>query len=216
MPVLANPRHERFAQELAKGSTADEAYKLAGYAGNRGNATTLKHKQSIQSRVTELLELAATVDREATERAIEKLAISKERVLAELAKIAFADIRKAIKWNGYLVTEEDNPDGGDVLVIKTIVNNHVALVDSELLDDDTAGAVAQISQNATGGVTLKMHDKRGALVDIGKHLGMFIDRVETNLTVNDGTERDAERFASGIAGLAARVGKSSGNRKLDG
>ena len=32
MPLLDNPKHEIFAQELAKGTTADEAYARAGYA----------------------------------------------------------------------------------------------------------------------------------------------------------------------------------------
>lgn len=59
MPVLANARHERFAQELAKGATADEAYQLAGYAANRGNASTLKANQNIEARVTEILTRAA-------------------------------------------------------------------------------------------------------------------------------------------------------------
>ena len=65
-----------------------------------------------------------------------------------------------------------------MLVIKRTVNNHVALIDSDELDDDTAAAIAEISQNATGGVKLKMHDKKGALVDLGKHLGMFTEKVE--------------------------------------
>lgn len=108
----------------------------------------------------------------------EKLGVTKERIVEELAKIGFSDIRKAIKWNGHLVREEDNPDGGDVLVIKELRNNHVLLVDSEDLDADTAAAIAQISQNATGGISLKMHDKRGALVDLGKHLGMFVEKHE--------------------------------------
>lgn len=59
MPVLANAKHERFAQELAKGKTADEAYQLAGYRANRGNATTLKANQSVLDRVAELQERAA-------------------------------------------------------------------------------------------------------------------------------------------------------------
>lgn len=59
MPVLANARHERFAQELAKGKTADEAYQLAGYSENRGNASTLKAKQIIKDRVDEILGAAA-------------------------------------------------------------------------------------------------------------------------------------------------------------
>lgn len=175
MTVLKNAKHERFAQGLAKGLTADQAYQDAGFKANRGNATTLKQKQSIRNRVSELLEWANTVERKSTERAIEKLGITKERVLAELAKIGFSDIRKAIKWNGQVQTEEDQPDGGDVLVIRNIVSNSVTLIDSETLDDETAGAIASISQNAAGGITLKMHDKKGALVDIGKHLGMFKD-----------------------------------------
>lgn len=59
MPVLENARHERFAQEIAKGNTATEAYELAGYAPNDGNASTLKGNQRIQERVTELLERGA-------------------------------------------------------------------------------------------------------------------------------------------------------------
>lgn len=54
MPVLKNARHETFAQGLAKGLTADEAYQKAGFKPNRGNAATLKANQSILDRVTEL------------------------------------------------------------------------------------------------------------------------------------------------------------------
>ena len=59
MPVLKNAKHERFAQELAKGKTADEAYQLAGYAENRGNATRLKANESVAARVLELAERGA-------------------------------------------------------------------------------------------------------------------------------------------------------------
>lgn len=178
MPALKNARHEKFAQGLSRGLTADQAYQDAGFKANRGNAATLKQKQSIQDRVAELLEWSQTVERKATEKAIDKLAITKERVLAELAKIGFSDIRKAIRWKSSLVEEEDNPDGGDVLVVKTIVTNNVELISSDDIDDDTAGAIAEVSQNATGGIKIKMYDKKGALVDIGKHLGMFVEKHE--------------------------------------
>ena len=77
-----------------------------------------------------------------------------------------------------MITEEDNPEGGDITVIKTVVTNMVQMVASEELDDETAAAIAEVSQNTTGGVKIKLHDKRAALVDIGRHLGMFKDRVE--------------------------------------
>jgi hypothetical protein len=38
----------------------------------------------------------------------------------ELGRIAFADIRKAVTWHSPLVKEEDNPEGGDILVIRHI------------------------------------------------------------------------------------------------
>jgi phage terminase small subunit len=61
MPILSNPRHERFAQELAAGKTADEAYELAGNKRNRGNASRLKANECIVKRVAELQERAAAV-----------------------------------------------------------------------------------------------------------------------------------------------------------
>src|SRR5262245_29177276 len=59
MPVLRNVRHENFAQELAKGKVAHEAYVLAGYRPNRGNATRLKLNEAIIARVKELIERTA-------------------------------------------------------------------------------------------------------------------------------------------------------------
>jgi phage terminase small subunit len=59
MPVLTNAKHERFAQELAAGKTADEAYEAAGYAQNRGNAIRLKANESVAARVAELQQRAA-------------------------------------------------------------------------------------------------------------------------------------------------------------
>jgi phage terminase small subunit len=57
--TLDNPKWERFAQELAKGKTADEAYQFAGYNENRGNAARLKANEIISCRVAELLERGA-------------------------------------------------------------------------------------------------------------------------------------------------------------
>jgi hypothetical protein len=52
--ILANPRHESFAQELAKGISKAEAYANAGYKGGRSCACRQSTKANIRSRVTEL------------------------------------------------------------------------------------------------------------------------------------------------------------------
>jgi phage terminase small subunit len=51
MPILTNPRHERFAQELAKGKTATEAYRLAGYKHDDGHASRLAGNGRVSARV---------------------------------------------------------------------------------------------------------------------------------------------------------------------
>lgn len=163
MPVLPNPRHEKFAQALAEGKTADEAYALAGYKPNRGNAARMKANESIMKRVDEI---TAKVN----ERVMDSLSITKERVAAELAKIAFQDIRRAVKWGPTQYTKE-MVDG------TLVVSSGVTLVDSDELDPDTAAAVSEVA-NTREGVKIKMHDKRAALMDLAKLMGFITEKHE--------------------------------------
>ena len=59
MSALANARHERFAQERAKGLTVDAAYEAAGFKVHRGNAHRLSTNDSVASRVAELQAVTA-------------------------------------------------------------------------------------------------------------------------------------------------------------
>jgi hypothetical protein len=51
------------------------------------------------------------------------------------------------------------------------IANGVAMIDSSELDE-TAAAIAEVAQTRNG-IKFKFHDKRAALMDIGRHLGMF-------------------------------------------
>jgi phage terminase small subunit len=66
MPVRKNPRHETFAQALARGSSAAGASIEAGYKPNRHNAATLARQQHILDRVTELQNQQAALHQQAT------------------------------------------------------------------------------------------------------------------------------------------------------
>jgi phage terminase small subunit len=59
MAALTNPRHERFAQELAKGKSQTEAYVNAGYKHSRSAATRLAADVSICERVADIQGRAA-------------------------------------------------------------------------------------------------------------------------------------------------------------
>jgi hypothetical protein len=52
--VLENPRQEKFAQELAAGHSAAEAYTRAGYKPNYENCIRLKGNERVAARVAEL------------------------------------------------------------------------------------------------------------------------------------------------------------------
>ena len=54
MPILENARHEKFAQAIARGLTATEAYCQAGYKGDRTSASRLSTNDNIRQRVQEI------------------------------------------------------------------------------------------------------------------------------------------------------------------
>ncbi len=54
MPVLKNARHERFAQYIAKGMSADASHTAAGYKPSRQNAARMSTYDDIVGRVAEL------------------------------------------------------------------------------------------------------------------------------------------------------------------
>lgn len=202
MPRLKNAKHERFAQELAKGATPGPAYIKAGYgevshATAASNGHRLLKNAEIQARLTECLALRQQIDAEATSKAIEKLSITKERILGELAKIGFANMFD------YIATQADGS----------------AIVDLSKLDRDRAAAISEVTVDTyvdagDGGdgeprtvkkIKFKLMDKRAALVDMGKHLGMFIDRREVGAP-GDFDEKTDEQLAHEIAAEAKDLG----------
>lgn len=107
MPALTNARHERFAQELAKGETADAAYSAAGFKANRGNATRLKANESVQARVAEIQGRAAiraeiTVAG-ITDRLLAIAAKAESSNDAPMLQAARASLMDAAKLNGLIV-----------------------------------------------------------------------------------------------------------------
>jgi phage terminase small subunit len=66
MPALKNPRHEAFAQALARGVSASAAYGQVGFKPHRANAATLARKKHISVRVAELQEEQVAIHQQAT------------------------------------------------------------------------------------------------------------------------------------------------------
>jgi phage terminase small subunit len=155
MPALSNPRHERFAQGLAKGLSADEAYQEAGFTANRGNASRLKANESVEARVREILG-----------KAEERAEIDIARTLKELVRLGTSDIRKAFDENGRLKRPEDWDDDTAAAIAG------IEVVSRSLGKDEEGRTEIEHVHK------IKFWDKNSALDKIAKHLGMFIERVE--------------------------------------
>lgn len=111
MAALSNPKHERFAQALAKGETATAAYEQAGYEPNEGNAGRLNRNEQVQRRVAEILERAAT-RAEITVASISdrllKIAEKCERTSeANKLGVARATLMDVAKLNGLIIDKRE-------------------------------------------------------------------------------------------------------------
>lgn len=196
------PKRKRFVQEYLVDLNAAKAYRRAGFKGNDNVCAVEGH------RLLSIPNVAAAVRAGMEKRAV-RTEITQDRVLAELAKIGFADMRKLLRWTGNL-PKMDVSVAEETGEVEISVANFVQLFDSDDLDDDIAACIAEISQTREGVLKVKLHDKQAALVSIGRHLGMFKDRVEH--TGKDGgpikvdqVKEDSDAVASGIARLVERA-----------
>ncbi len=104
MPVLKNARHEKFAQNLAKGMSATEAYEKAGYKANGPNAGRMTKNDEIVERVAELQNRAAEKTGYTIVKATAELEEARQLAATEKnpAAMVSASMGKA-KVNGLLV-----------------------------------------------------------------------------------------------------------------
>lgn len=174
---LAAPRklplmQQRFVQEYISSPVGEQPFNAtqaairAGYSEKtaRSQGQRLLTKVYIQAAISKhLLPLTQKTD------------ISVERVLRELARIAFSDVREVMAWG---------PDG-------------VKLKKSSELSDDAAAMVAEVTETTTehgGSMRLKVHDKKGALDSLAKYLKMIGDQKDGGNTYND--NRHLQIFAN--------------------
>ena len=183
---MLTPRQQRFAAEYLVDLNATQAARRAGYSERTAHAQgrRLLQEPHVSAWVNQLLDERST-----------RLEVTADRVVAELAKIAFADPRSLFDADGVL------------LPIHRVPN-------------EVAQAIATMEVTTDAGGTLKVTkirfcDKVAALTLLARHLGMLNDKV----SVTDGQEL-IDRIQRGRARVAAAVndhassaiaGRASGN-----
>lgn len=144
MPALPNAKHERFAQELAKGKPQYEAYELAGYAPSEPNASRLTSNEKVRKRVAEILERAATRTEITIAGLTERLMrlADKGEALQDASgfQASRASIMDAAKLNGLVVDKSEGK--------RTLEVTHIELVAPGY--DDATGPAAEADSGLFG------------------------------------------------------------------
>src|SRR6476469_1187319 len=125
MPALSNARHEAFARALAAGKTQLEAYALAGFKPNSGNASPLAQHPDLGARVAELQAEQDEMARKAIELAAERLSIDREWVMARLVE----NVNRAMQATA---VERDGLATGEYRYDGSVANRALELLGKEL------------------------------------------------------------------------------------
>lgn len=154
-------RQERFVEEYMIDLDAKNAAIRAGYSA--------RSAKTLGPRLTKMKNVAARIEEEKAKRA-RRTGITAERVLRELAQLAFFDASKCLGMlNGDMEKMEE-------------------------LERETASIAA--IKIGKGGIEIRFHDKTRALELLGRHMGIFREegagREEIQVELGSGVEELAE------------------------
>lgn len=159
------PKQVRFVDEYLVDFNATQAAIRAGYSPKTAAAAAARLLRNVNIQA-EIARRQKDLQR--------RTEVTQERVVMELARVAFADA------TDYVGVETRIINRGEVKVpIELAVHKETA----ELSTDQRA-AIASIKQGANG-VEIKLHDKIKALELLGRHIGMFNDKLDIKATVTE-------------------------------
>lgn len=147
--MALTPKQKIFADEYLIDLNATRAYKAA-YPKVKKDETAAQ----AGSRMLRNVKVADYIQKRMDERS-QRTEITQDRVLQELAKIGFSTITDFV----------------------TIEGPYVKIKPTAEMPQDKLGVIAGIKEGANG-IEIKLNDKEKALELIGRHLGMFKDKLE--------------------------------------
>lgn len=160
-----------FTNEYLVDLNATRAYKVAYKSCKKDETASVNSSRLLRNaKVREYLDIRIKKREERTE-------ITQDKVIKELASIAFAngsDFAKVVE-KSYM--KQIKNDANEVVGEEEVFYKSVELVKTEDLEEGKKKAISGIKETKFG-IEVQSCDKVKALELLGKHLGMFTDRVE--------------------------------------
>jgi phage terminase small subunit len=157
-----------FVHEYLVDLNATQAAIRAGYSEKRSSEISyqLLQKTTVQQAIQKAMD----------ERA-KRVDVTAERVLQELAHMAYDDIKNYLSYRTEKTLLDYDDTGKPIIGYKQVVD----VLDSDVVDTRN---IQEISINNKGEFKFKLYSKADALNALGKHLGMFTDKSEVKMTVS--------------------------------
>ena len=166
-----------FCDEYLIDLNATRAYKVV-YKNVKNDETAA----AAASRLLRNVNVQNYIDKKMRERE-KRTEITQDKVLKELAKIAFANAADYARVVEKEYVEDIRDEEGNVIGQEVKKYKAVEVEATANLDKDKQAAIAGI-KHGTAGIEVKLNDKLKALELIGRHLGMFNDKLEVQGNVN--------------------------------
>lgn len=182
-------RQKRFCNEYLIDLNVTQAAIRAGY--------TPKYANKKAYELLDKPEIKEYLDKKIKDRG-QRTEITQDKVVNELAAIAFSNasdffkvIDKTVTVGGSIVLDDE----GNPRTYKD-----VEFVNTDKLSEANKKVISSIKQGSNG-LEIKLNDKLKALELLGKHLGMFKDKVELSGNVNNPYEELTTEQLLKIAGV---------------
>lgn len=165
-------KQEQFCREYLIDLNATQAAIRSGYSERTAKSIGQENltKPDIQDYIKQLMD----------ERS-KRTEITADMVLKEYAKIGFSNITDYLKVSVKPRPVTIETADGTTTIMEDMQG--VDLYDTDTIDSEKMRAVAEIKQTRDG-IALKLHDKKGALDSIARHLGMFNDKSTVDVNVS--------------------------------
>ncbi len=163
MPALRNKRHERFLQQWLGGKTRADAWTSVTGRRSSDYASRVGNRPEVLARMAALKAEQEETQRKAVAAAAARFEVTAERVIRDLARIAFANLMDFVKIG---------PDGKPRPDYPAISFDQGAALERLTVKEATTKAESD-DGTVLREVTLKLRDKRLALVALARHLGLF-------------------------------------------
>lgn len=197
MPRLSNERHERFARFYVQHWKAARAAVQAGMVSTY--ADELLQRSDVAARVQELNEAMIT-----------KADITAERVMLELGRVAFADLRSIYDDKGNLLLPSEMDDDAAATIaglehkVESVRRKKVPKLDADgeqMVDIVTGDLIFEDETVTTSIVKVKRYDKNPALGTLAKHFKIVGDE-------GDGLNAIASALADRLKSARKREGEA--------